>query len=125
MKSLRYGTFIAACALLIVALLKAQTGQLIYMAPAGGTTVANCGTPSSGFPMCGVATGWFVWNGSAWVQIGSASGVTSITVCNAAGGSCGVAQTGPVSLSIPSKVTVTVGNPTVTATQGAVNAQLQ
>jgi hypothetical protein len=59
----------------------AQSGQLFYMAPASGTTTTNCGTPASGStpPLCGVATGWYVWNGTAWVQLGTvtASGVMS------------------------------------------------
>lgn len=59
--------------------LRAQTPPVQYFAPAPGSTVANCGTPASGFPLCGVATGWFVWNGTAWVQLGVpvVAGVTS------------------------------------------------
>jgi len=112
--------FLGAC------FLRAQSGQIFYMAPASGTTTTNCGTPASGsYPLCGVATGWYVWNGSAWVQIGTAaSGVSSVTVCNMAG-TCGTAQTGAVSLKIPSAVSVTVGNPTATVTQGQVTATLQ
>jgi len=97
----------------------AQSGQLFYMAPASGTTTTNCGTPASGtFPLCGVATGWYVWNGSAWVQLGTATaaGVTSAQVCNAAGSSCATAQTGAVVLDIPKTVTVTVPSEAATVT---------
>jgi hypothetical protein len=98
----------------------AQTGAVFYFSPAAGTTVTNCGTPASGsFPLCGVATGWYVWSGTAWVQLGTAvasSGVSSVQVCNALGASCGTSQTGAVVLDIPTKVAVTVSTPTATAT---------
>lgn len=92
----------------------AQSGNLVYIAPASGTTVTSCGTPTTGFPLCGVATGWYVWNGTAWAQIGTApAGVTSLTVCNASGASCGTAQTGAVTLSVPKSVTITAGSATL------------
>jgi hypothetical protein len=74
--------------------IRAQTGSVQYFAPSAGTTITNCGTPTTGFPLCGVATGWFVWNGTAWVQLGGAvvTGVTSITV------GTGTKQTGDVVL---------------------------
>ena len=69
---------------------------------------------------------WQSLNGAVYTQVGGAvSAVTSVTVCNVAGASCGSPQTGAVSLNIPKTVTVTVGAPTVTATQGAVAASLQ
>lgn len=84
--------------------IRAQTGSIQYFAPSAGTTVTNCGTPTVGFPLCGVATGWFVWNGTVWVQLGgavAAAGVTSVTAN-------GVKQVGDVVLPpIPSKVTIT------------------
>jgi hypothetical protein len=101
----------------------AQTGAVFYFSPAVGTTVTNCGTPASGsFPLCGVATGWYVWSGTAWVQLGTATssaGLTGIIVCNVSGTGCSAAQTGPVvTLDIPKSATttVTVSAPTATAT---------
>lgn len=83
--------------------------------------VVTTGTTSFCFASDGL---WQSINGGAFTQLGGAGGVTSVTVCNAAGAACGAAQTGAVSLSIPKSVTVTVGNPTVSATQGAVTATL-
>ena len=73
---------VAALAFLAGFVLHAQTGSVMYLQPTVGTTVTNCGTPASGAapPLCGVATGWFVWNGTAWVQLGTSTvaGVTSV-----------------------------------------------
>ena len=82
----------------------AQSGPIQYFAPGAGTTVTNCGTPTSGFPLCGVATGWYIWNGTAWMQLGMAStgGVTSISVNG------GAAQTGAVAISVPTVATTTI-----------------
>jgi hypothetical protein len=58
-------------------------------------------------------------NGTPFVKIPLAAtpaGVSSVTVCNAAGASCGAAQTGPVTLNIPKTVTVTISAPLSTAT---------
>ena len=56
-------------------------------------------------------------NGAAYVQLGvAAAGVNSITVCNAAGASCGTAQTGAVSLNIPTKAVTTATAPSATST---------
>lgn len=78
---------------------KAQSGSVVYIAPAAGTTLTNCGTPTTGFPMCGVATGWYVWNGTAWIQIGvvTAAGVTSVN-----------GKTGAVTISATSTTSTTL-----------------
>lgn len=100
---------IAICLVLLVGILagsqihaRAQS-NVMYFQPVAGTTVASCGTPAagSGSPLCGTAAGWFIWNGTAWQQIGAtqASGVTSVTVN-------GVQQTGAVVLSIPTKAVI-------------------
>ena len=60
---------------------------------------------------------WQSINGAAFTQLGAAvttaGGVTSVTVCNAAGAACGLPQTGVVQLSIPTKVTVTAPSATL------------
>jgi hypothetical protein len=55
-------------------------------------------------------------NGAAYTQIGvvAVTGVASVTVCNAAGATCGTPQTGVVSLNIPKSVSVTATLPTAT-----------
>jgi hypothetical protein len=96
---------------------RAQTGQVIFMSASSGTTVANCGTPT--LPsICGVATGWFVWQNptSGWVLIpttAGTSGVTSVAINGSA------AKTGAVTFTISGTTTApsaTANAPTVTDT---------
>lgn len=54
---------------------------------------------------------WVSTNGGNYVLL-SGGGVTSITVCNAGGTSCGLPLSGTVSLNVPK--TVTASAPTVT-----------
>lgn len=111
MRYIKIALLVIVAALLVVCLSKGQSGNLVYFAPASGTTVTNCGTPTTGYPLCGVATGWFIWSGTAWVQIGTpaaASGVVSLTVCNAAGAGCGSAQTGAVKVNVPNAASTTL-----------------
>jgi hypothetical protein len=90
----------------------AQTGSVNFLGAVSGTTVTNCGTPT--LPsLCVVATGVYVWQNSTtgWVLIptsASSAGVSSVSVCNAAGSNCGAALTGAVSLNIPTKATAAV-----------------
>ena len=115
--------------------LHAQSLPVILLTAPTGSTLTNCGTPTVP-SFCAVTTGVYIWQNATtgWFLIspGVAAGVTQVTVCNAAGASCGTPLTGAVSLNIPKAVTVTVGNPTVavaaptaTSTQGAVTATLQ
>jgi hypothetical protein len=103
---------------------------------AGSLTHTSCpAVAASTTQFCFANDGlWQSINGAAYVQLtpGTAGGVTSVTVCNAAGASCGSAQTGAVSLNIPTKVTVTAPTttvtntaPTATATTTAPTATLQ
>jgi hypothetical protein len=76
----------------------------------------SCTITASVTTYCFASDGlWQSLSGAAFVQLGvaSAPGVTSVTVCNAAGASCGSAQIGAVSLNIPKTATASV--PTVTA----------
>lgn len=59
---------------------------------------------------------WVSVNGGVFSQLGvqPLPGVSSVTVCNLSGVTCGAPQTGVVSINIPSKVTVTSTAPTAT-----------
>jgi hypothetical protein len=81
----------------------------IIVAPTG-STLANCGTPT--LPsICVVAPGVYVWQNATqgWFLLAPAvaAGVSSVTVCNAAGTSCSTAQTGAVSINVPKSATAT------------------
>lgn len=93
---------VAICALAVGWYLRAQAPSGVqYFLPSVGTTLANCGTPTSGFPLCGTGAGWFVWNGTAWVQLGVMTGVVTGISVNG-----GTPITGPtVQLNIPTKAT--------------------
>jgi len=90
--------------------MQAQTPPVSLISAPTGSSLTNCGTPSTP-SLCIVSTGVYVWTNATagWVQIGitTVAGVTSIAVCNAAGASCGTPQTGAVSLSIPTKASET------------------
>ena len=89
------------------------TGAAVqFQAPGGAHTLCTVVPSTTAF--CFATDGfWQSINGAAFAQVG-ASGpvVTSVSVCNAAGASCGTPLTGPVVLSIPTKVTVTSTAPT-------------
>jgi hypothetical protein len=84
--------------------------------------VPNAATTPAHLDVCGAGDGIFLANnGGAFVQVATvtvtAQGVTQITICNAAGASCGAAQTGAVSINIPKSVVVTApATTTVTPT---------
>ncbi len=74
-------------------------------------TFANCpAVIASTTQFCFSNTGLSIsLAGAAWVPVATgtaAAGVTSITVCNEAGASCGTAQNGAVQLDIPKTATL-------------------
>lgn len=87
-------------------------------------STATLGTCNSAAPpTAGTTLYCYAGNGTVYTSLNGAayttqpgSGVASVTVCNAAGASCGAAQTGPVTLSIPKTAVVTVAAPAATAT---------
>jgi len=110
----------------------AQSGQVVFLGAAAGTTLAaNCPATPTTPSICVVGSAVYIWQSSTtgWFAPqppAAGSSISSIQLCNLAGANCGTAQTGPnVVLKVPQSVAVTVGNPTVTATQGAVSATLQ
>jgi hypothetical protein len=110
--------------LLIVMLVSMLFGALTYKevskvafaqstAPLSITVVGvhtSCTVAASTTTFCFASDGlWQSLSGAAYVQLGAAiSGVSSITVCNAAGANCGTAATGAISLNIPTKAITTV-----------------
>lgn len=101
--------------LLGIVVTHAQTGAPSVQYPAGDHTL--CIVVPSTTAYCYPNDGMYQSiKGAAFSQVGivAVTGVTSVTVCNAAGVSCGTAQTGAVSLSIPKTVTVSATLPTAT-----------
>jgi hypothetical protein len=96
--------------------LRAQTAIPFQMA-VGTATHASCTVTAATTQYCFASDGlWVSLAGAAYTQIGvvAVTGVTSVTVCNAAGATCGTPQTGVVSLNIPKSVSVTATLPTAT-----------
>jgi hypothetical protein len=108
----------------------AQTMPVTLIAAPAGSTLTNCGTPTVP-SVCVVATGVYIWQNATqgWFLAAAsvpATGIQSITVCNAAGASCGTASTGPaVTLNIPKTVIVTAPVITSNVTATAPTATLQ
>lgn len=113
MKKLDVRLFVGSLVFILAAaiLTRGQTGAIQYFAPPAGTTTANCGTPTSGFPLCGVATGWYVWSGTAWVQLGVAAAPAGVTSWNG--------QTGVVTYTPPAPPVVSVNGKTGAVVLGA------
>src|SRR5271170_1921208 len=91
----------------------AQTGNVVWFTATAGTTIANCPATPAEPSLCMVATGFYAWQNAAggWFLVAPAAtptttGVTSITVCNETGASCGTAQNGAVQLDIPKTATL-------------------
>jgi hypothetical protein len=109
---------------------RAQQATLAQTSFNGGFIVGSLAhtaispSPTAGtYGICSCSDGIWAWSNTVWVRLDTppaASGVTSIAVCNAAGASCGPAQAGAVSLSIPTKVTVAA--PGITVTPPAVSS---
>lgn len=84
--------------------------------------IAHTAIPAGSLPAAGTyalfagTDGVWVWQQTAWFQIQSVPppslGVSSITVCGASGAPCSAAQTGAVTLAIPTKVVLTAVSPT-------------
>jgi hypothetical protein len=55
---------------------------------------------------------WVSLNGAAYAQVATPAGVTSLTVCNVGGTSCGLPLSGAVTLNVPK--TGTASAPTIT-----------
>jgi hypothetical protein len=84
-------------------------------------THTSCTIVASTTEFCFANDGlWVSINGASYTQV-AASGVASVSVCNAAGASCSAALTGAVSVNIPTTVTLTATAPAATVTPAAVS----
>lgn len=100
----------------LVFLLGMEVGRIVHaqttvaLQLTGNAPHTSCSVTASQTTYCFASDGLYWSNtGASYVLVAApppAAGVTSVTVCNAAGASCGIAQTGPVTLSIPKSVTV-------------------
>lgn len=104
---------VAALGFLVgVWLANAQTMPVVLLVAPAGTTIANCGTPTTP-SLCAVGTGIYVWQNATqgWFLIAppaaTTAGVTDLTVCNANGSTCGTAQTGSVKVNVPAAAATT------------------
>lgn len=90
-------------------IVRAQAPSVVvqYATGAHATCTVNATLSTFCFATDGL---YFSANGGAFAQVGAAqsSGVASLTVCNATGANCGTAQTGAITLKVPSTATTTV-----------------
>lgn len=111
------GTLILLLVLVVAGTVSAQTGSVVWFTSTAGTTLAaNCPATPANPSICLVGNGFYIWQNATigWCQPGiscpaptpAAAGVTSITVCNEAGASCGAPQNGAVQLDIPKTATL-------------------
>lgn len=102
----------------------AQVPNNPWQVGVSSATHTSCTVVPSNTEVCFAADGiWVSLSGAAYVpvQTGTAvAGVTSITVCNVAGASCGASQTGAITLNIPktavaSAPSVTISGPSISS----------
>lgn len=102
--------------LLFVALFAYSIGRISAQTVSPPITIqstvphTSCVVPPAGTSAyCFASDGlWQSINGATYVQLPSVAGVSSVTVCNAGGTSCGIALTGAVKVNVPSTASTTL-----------------
>lgn len=113
MRSLRVGIIVLSIIAITLWAASPQKAQTVTPNPItiqSTLSHTNCAAVVAGVTQyCFASDGlWVSLSGGVFTQLGiqAPSGVASFTVCNSAGASCGVPQTGAVTINLPTKVTV-------------------